>query len=66
MCDYFVAFDTNLVQVSMLNGTNFLKWKKILLVHLGLMDLNLCFRVSAIPTAPTKESNADANVQYEK
>ncbi|CAA6656128.1 unnamed protein product [Spirodela intermedia] len=33
--------------------------------QLGLMDLNLCFRVSA-PTALTDESNVDTNILYER
>ena len=64
--DYFVAFDTIMVWVPLLNGTNFLMWKEALLFHLILMDLNLCFWVFAVPTTSTEESSADVKIQYEK
>ena len=51
-----------MIRVPLLNDTNFPEWEESLLFQLGLMDLDLCFRVSAIPATPTKESNADAKV----
>ncbi|CAA6667266.1 unnamed protein product [Spirodela intermedia] len=49
----------------MLNGTNFLEWKEALMFQLGLMDLDLRFRVSA-PRALIDESNVDAKILHER
>ncbi|CAA7404094.1 unnamed protein product [Spirodela intermedia] len=49
----------------MLNGTNFLKWKEALMFQLGLMDLDLWFRVSA-PRSLIDKNNTDVKILHER
>ena len=55
-----------MIRVLSLNGTNFPECKESLLFQLGLLNLDLYFRVDVALAKPTEESNADAKVQYEK
>ena len=63
---YSFSVDRSMIRVPLLNGTNFPDWKESLLFQLGLMGLDLCFRVDFALPKPTEENNADAKVQYEK
>ena len=38
-----LCIDRNLVNVPLLNGTNFIEWKEAAMFQLGLADLDLCF-----------------------
>ena len=43
------------IGLPMLNGNNFLDWKEAVLFNLGVMDLDLCFRIPK-PTETTSET----------
>ncbi|CAA6674575.1 unnamed protein product [Spirodela intermedia] len=49
----------------MLNDTNFLEWKEALIFQLGLMDLDICFRLYAL-VALIDESNMDVRILHER
>ena len=46
----------------MLNGNNFLDWKEAVLFNLGVMDLDLCFRITK-PSETTSETE-DFEVEF--